>query len=691
MASRLGTREKAGLRATMRCWGDFAVHEPESGTDLRPRGRKARALLAYLAMHPDKPVSREKLTGLFWGERADEQARASLRQSLFELRELSRGAPPLLHVGREAVKLAGDAIETDIDRWKVLVAEGKYDLVLADLPDPDETLFANLDGVDRGFDEWLQVERTRQHDALIALIADASAAALTEGQTRAARALHARLTELNPQEPPAAPAPSDLVAAMPVPVAVPSPRRTRRVAFAAALLLAASAVGGTAWYQLRPAAASNAGREVHELTETARKIIYDRKGSEYPVAISLLRRALQLQPHYAPALANLAAAIEMNRPSKEGRVEAERLARRAIELDPKFAFGHGVLGMVLGFEPAEARAAIKRAAVLDSGDPQIQFWLSNVLGSEGDYVGRLQALRRAAAIDPLWHRASGSAALAAWELGHWQEAKAYAERLREIDLQRSFECGYAIDWARGDYSGVVHDTLASRQRLVDAEAADWKLGIAFLALGHEQEARLLLRLPPPLWRIASGAGPAPGEIEPLMIEAMRDDRADFFALSALRQLLKAGRAAEIVAAYDRRVGVLGQVAALDGPSGVKVTNGLQVALALRAVGRRQEADALLNRADAAIRTSLSHGAIPNWMYASAAGVWAAQGRKEEAVAALQTAIDRGWHYAPMTPLPDIGDIPSFASLRGDARFERLRQRLKDHIQRERRELGALPV
>jgi hypothetical protein len=116
-----------------------------------------------------------------------------------------------------------------------------------------------------------------------------------------------------------------------------------------------------------------------------------------------------------------------------------------------------------------------------------------------------------------------------------------------------------------------------------------------------------------------------------------------------------------------------------------------VALALRAVGRHQEADAMLAQADAAIRQSQSHGAIPNWMYAAASEVWAAQGRRDAALTALATAIDRGWHYSPMTPLPDIADIPAFAGLRGDSRFETLRRRLLDHNDAERRKLGPVPV
>jgi tetratricopeptide (TPR) repeat protein len=409
------------------------------------------------------------------------------------------------------------------------------------------------------------------------------------------------------------------------------------------------------------------------------------------MATQLLRRALTLAPNNVPVMADLAAIIAMGNRTPDGFAEAERLARRAIQLDPNSAMANGVLGMVLNFQSDEARAAVKKAARLDPNEPQIQFWLSNVLGIEGDYVGRLQALRRAAAADPLWHRASGTAAVAAWELGYHDEAETYVARLRERDPRLSYLCGYSVDMARGDYASVVRDTVAARHRLTEADAADFKLGLALLILGYEQPARLLLRLPPPLWRVVSGAGPAPGELEPLLIAATVDDPAATLALTALRETLKTGRAAEIVDAYDRRVGLLAELTT-GNPSNVDlITNGLQVALALRAVGREREAAALLDRADAAIRQSFSHGAVPNWMYAGASGVWAAQGRKGEALAALKTAIDRGWQYSPLTPLPDMADIPSFVSLRGDPRFEQLRQRLKDHIQRERREVGPVPV
>lgn len=281
--------------------------------------------------------------------------------------------------------------------------------------------------------------------------------------------------------------------------------------------------------------------------------------------------------------------------------------------------------------------------------------------------------------------------MAAWELGHDREAEAHAARLRELDLSVSFFCSYALDFFRGHYADTVKNVLAVRDRLTEADAADWKLGVAYLVLGHEQPARLLLRLPPHLWRVASGAGPQPGELETILIEAETDQRSRFYALTAMRQVLQAGRAVEIAAAYDRRVGALAELANPNASSDLPIMYGVQVAQALIAVGRTEEGTAMLARGDAAIRKSLGHGDMPNWMYAGAAGVWAAQGRTTDALSALETAIRRGWRYAPMTPMPDIADIPSFAALRGDARFERLRRVLLDHLAAEKRKLGPVRI
>ena len=59
-----------------------------AGDEVTPKARKTRALLALVALSRT-PVSRGRLSDLLWGDRGEEQAKASLRQALYELRSLS--------------------------------------------------------------------------------------------------------------------------------------------------------------------------------------------------------------------------------------------------------------------------------------------------------------------------------------------------------------------------------------------------------------------------------------------------------------------------------------------------------------------------------------------------------------------------------------------------------------------------
>ena len=77
------------------------------------RSRKARALLAFLAMKPDYRASREELATLFWGDNPDALARHSLRQCLISLRQDLRVASEILTVDREAIGLRAQFVSVD--------------------------------------------------------------------------------------------------------------------------------------------------------------------------------------------------------------------------------------------------------------------------------------------------------------------------------------------------------------------------------------------------------------------------------------------------------------------------------------------------------------------------------------------------------------------------------------------------
>src|SRR5690554_4221908 len=72
--------------------------------------RKTQALLAFLALHPDRRFSRKHLATLLWGDDSPDNARHSLRQALSVLRREC----PQLEVQPQFVRLPGTALRVDV-------------------------------------------------------------------------------------------------------------------------------------------------------------------------------------------------------------------------------------------------------------------------------------------------------------------------------------------------------------------------------------------------------------------------------------------------------------------------------------------------------------------------------------------------------------------------------------------------
>src|SRR5262245_54638903 len=111
-----------GLRVAL--LGGFEIRMGSSAGPRLPT-RKAQALLAYLGVQPGQSHSRDKLAALLWGRRRDEQARASLRRALLDLRQaLADVDPPCLTVEGQMVALNAVGVEVDVAKFEQLVVDG---------------------------------------------------------------------------------------------------------------------------------------------------------------------------------------------------------------------------------------------------------------------------------------------------------------------------------------------------------------------------------------------------------------------------------------------------------------------------------------------------------------------------------------------------------------------------------------
>lgn len=125
-----------------------------SGENVLPRGRKAQAILAYLAMCDDPAVPRQRLIKLLWSKRWDEQARASLRQSLMELRRyISTIDPELLSIEKDRVSLQGAKVWVDgIGARSNILRQ----TAVLQAPEHADRFLESLRGLDAAFDQWIE-------------------------------------------------------------------------------------------------------------------------------------------------------------------------------------------------------------------------------------------------------------------------------------------------------------------------------------------------------------------------------------------------------------------------------------------------------------------------------------------------------------------------------------------------------
>lgn len=130
------------------------------GRVIQLASRKARAVLAVLALSDGMVLGRDRLCGLLWSETAEEQARASLRQCLKLIRQaLGDGAETIVQADRLTLALDRGAVELDIARLLAALTDGRLDDPALGRTMLHESLLAGFDGLDPGFDAWLAVTR----------------------------------------------------------------------------------------------------------------------------------------------------------------------------------------------------------------------------------------------------------------------------------------------------------------------------------------------------------------------------------------------------------------------------------------------------------------------------------------------------------------------------------------------------
>lgn len=248
--------------------------------------------------------------------------------------------------------------------------------------------------------------------------------------------------------------------------------------------------------------------EAHELFLRARFFYNRRAPGDVARAREYYERALRIDPRFARAWAGLAGAyrVQISTGELSAQVGLARQAdaiEQALTLDPNLAEAH-VRAAEHYYETGHrqrAREHSRKAYALEPDHPLVLAHYAEALSWDGRWDEALQALRRAAILDPvsaLNHNALAGHLMAA---GRYDEAR--EERLKELELNPEAKADIDIDLVQ---ILILQHRFAEARELIerwpDGPSRDQGLTLVYRALGQHAESQAALQ------RLAAGTDAA---------------------------------------------------------------------------------------------------------------------------------------------------------------------------------------
>lgn len=185
--SRLDLSLLGGFRATL------------DGEELQFGTRKSEALLAYLAMPPGQMHPREKLAVLLWGDSGEEQARQSLRQTLFTLRKPLNVHAEIIQSGDgERIGLDRARVRVDVERFLELAARGTPEALAEASELYHGEFLEGLSIAEVGFEDWVSIEREKLRETALSVLSTRVEQQMSAGKSEAAVQTSLRILSIDP-------------------------------------------------------------------------------------------------------------------------------------------------------------------------------------------------------------------------------------------------------------------------------------------------------------------------------------------------------------------------------------------------------------------------------------------------------------------------------------------------------------
>ena len=510
----------------------------ESGDELVPRSKKAALLLARLALRAGEVHTRETLIGLLWSDRAEAQARASLRQELTVLRKMMGTSQPVLAIDGERLSLDATAVEVDVRAFEALAkSETARDLERA------ASLYRGplLEGFairDAACEEWLTLERQRLRDLFLAVLdrllarqmqEDAIHRAIATAQTllthdplredahRTLMLLHARqgrrslalkqyqlFSELLRSELGVDPEPetvqlhADILAGrtattrLPATPATPVGNDARSAQAGAQPEAAALPVG------------DGGAADAYQFYQMGRSFFLRNvwgKGA-LEAARQLFEQAIEIDPNYARAYAGLADCDCYRLLLGVANASLDAIAAntaRALQLDPELAEAHAAKGLMLytAGNHVEANTAFEHAVRLGPDLFEAHYFYARNCRAQGLHEKAAELFERSAAINQNDFRALGLLVDEYRALGRPEDSLGAARRCVariNVEVAAQPDDGYTLAFGSNILAELGERALAgqwaARANRIDPDDAivNYNLACTYAALGQSDAA-----------------------------------------------------------------------------------------------------------------------------------------------------------------------------------------------------------
>jgi len=220
-------------------------------------------------------------------------------------------------------------------------------------------------------------------------------------------------------------------------------------------------------------------------------------------ALQYFRRAIEIEPNYAPAHAGVALTYITAStwiglwPARESMPKAKEAAERAIQLDPTLSDGYVARGMArlyLDWDWAGAETDLKRAIKLSPNSTLALDGYQGFLVPRGRFEESAGVMKRALELDPLSPALHNDLGWTYWVSGQFDHAVPYYRRALELD--RNFHGSRRCLGFSYLFTGKTAEALAEFKTAVQlAPDSPWNqaaLGFAYGYTGRRAEALKVL-------------------------------------------------------------------------------------------------------------------------------------------------------------------------------------------------------